>query len=508
MSSSTSSLSVPTSSWRWQPIYSLLSLILLLLCLSTTPTFTFANAIASSATTDHPKPRGAPPPHPKEVPRHPIVPLSSLPTGNLPLCRVHEDSRGDWYNMTDLHALPIEKFQSILSSRFVLPGGNTDGSHGVPGGLASNWSQIFLTRDCAVHRFTNHSIHHIVKHILDKKAGTIGNKDAATGEGGVPVPVPTAAPVVKSSTATYPNEIHIYIMGDSGTRAVFCGLTRIISGSELYGPCSNTVCGTPATLPISYKQTNQYYDVSFGPSLRFTYVYIKSLLHAKTHTDWILEGAIKSKPYAIIMNTGAWDYDHIARSHMGQSITTEYCDTEETDNVSKERASDRLKNILLELGVYAKQLGVRAIYRNNHHNSRFGTNCADDRLEAILRNKAGNSGTNDNNLLNEKDVSQFVTSIASSTGWEVWDNRHISLDVWKEQNYDGFHFDRHRVHSHPHHVGHMKYFKDRNWILPGQLEIQLAQSLLYTLFQENVEEFLKMKKEITPIWADWPLGPE
>ena len=37
--------------------------------------------------------------------------------------------------------------------------------------------------------------------------------------------------------------IQIVFMGDSALRGIFCGITRLLSGSEIYGPCINTVCG-------------------------------------------------------------------------------------------------------------------------------------------------------------------------------------------------------------------------------------------------------------------------
>ena len=37
-----------------------------------------------------------------------------------------------------------------------------------------------------------------------------------------------------------------------------------------------------------------------------------------------------------------------------------------------------------ELGELARQHAVRLIYRNNHHNYRFGAHCADDRIEKLL----------------------------------------------------------------------------------------------------------------------------
>jgi hypothetical protein len=61
----------------------------------------------------------------------------------------------------------------------------------------------------------------------------------------------------------------------------------------------------------------------------------------------------------------------------------------------------------------ATGLNVRAIYRSSHYNTRFGLNCADDRVQVML----------------------------NSTEWEWWDNRRLSADVWRTQNWNSVHFE-------------------------------------------------------------------
>lgn len=46
----------------------------------------------------------------------------------------------------------------------------------------------------------------------------------------------------------------------------------------------------------------------------------------------------------------------------------------------------------------------------------------------------------------------------------------------------------HRVSSYVHHQSHMGYFKSKGWDLPGQLEIQLAQSLLNGIFYDYLAD--------------------
>jgi hypothetical protein len=108
-----------------------------------------------------------------------------------------------------------------------------------------------------------------------------------------------------------------------------------------------------------------------------------------------------------------------------------------------------------EMNKLATEYDVRLIYRNNHHNSRFGVLCADTQFEALL-----------------------VGSI-----YEICDNKRISETVWQQQNYDGFHFDRTHIHTVEHHID-----TNLNTIgnIPGQLEIQLAQSLLNAIFYDTL----------------------
>lgn len=240
---------------------------------------------------------------------------------------------------------------------------------------------------------------------------------------------------------------------------LFCGISRIL---EVYGPCENLVCGTAFRKHVEASSTNKLIPVMFGPHLQIIYAFMASLSYP--HTEWLIEAAIASKPHAVIFNTGAWDFDITARIHRDH-VPAEYCDSPEVEEISKARATPQLKAIFHELGGCAKTNGVRVIYRNSHYNARYGVRCADDRFQDMLVGSA----------------------------WEVWDNRNISKDVWHEQTWDGFHFDRvtlHTVEEHVLHPDHPKYTKGF-----GMMEIQLAQSLLHELFVDAVEHFSKQKHQ-------------
>lgn len=103
----------------------------------------------------------------------------------------------------------------------------------------------------------------------------------------------------------------------------------------------------------------------------------------------------------------------------------------------------------------AREFDVRLIYRTNHYNTRFGVLCADKQFETLL----------------------------TGSIYEIWDNKRISRNIWKTQTYDGFHFDRTYIHSIEQHIEKLSY-----WVgdFPGQLEIQLAQSLLNSIFYDVI----------------------
>jgi hypothetical protein len=338
-------------------------------------------------------------------------------------------------------------------------------------GEAVNFTQIWLPYNCSDHRFTNHTLQNCAKVVQQHHNKHHPHHRVDTGR------------------------LDIVFIGDSATRSIFCGLTRILSGSELYGPCSNKVCGKEGAAPISYRETFLRFEEDFPPNLRFYFMYFRSLTN--TGADTHLYNSIRQlKPYAIIFNTGAWDFDEISRHRPKDVRKTEYCNGTEEETVSLSRVSLTAQAIFSNMSILAKEYHTRLIYRTNHYNNRYGVHCADDRVIQML---------------------QHLPTQNLGAVWEIWDNRNLSYEVWQEQNYDGFHFDRNRVNSYEHHIGHVQFFKKKNWILPGKnnnnnfnllfyiiisyyynyvigiLEVSLAQSLLHWLFHSCVGKYYKLE---------------
>ena len=292
---------------------------------------------------------------------------------------------------------------------------------------ALEFDMTWLPHNCTYHRFTAQSIHAAVEHMVANKS------------------IP---------------QVKITFMGDSALRGIMCGIGRILMGSELYGPNSNVVCGSPQSRKIvSFPDLHNRYGIQYGPHLMFSFIYIEYLHNEVTGT--VLQKMMNELPYALVLNTGAWDFlaANAEREKNGVN-STDLCDTPEDVTTSEHRASEPVQRILATAGSLAKSNHVRAIYRTNHHNSRFGTKCADEKLLPIL----------------------------NGTGWEVWDNTRISEDVWRTQNTDGFHFDRTNAHSVADNQAAMAGAKANNKQSPGMLEIQLAHSLLFFLFRDAINE--------------------
>lgn len=79
-----------------------------------------------------------------------------------------------------------------------------------------------------------------------------------------------------------------------------------------------------------------------------------------------------------------------------------------------------------------------------------------------------------------------VEKMLVKSGWDVWDNRNISKDVWRNQTYDGFHFDRTDLHTVADHVQGRKESR-----AAGMMEMTLTQSLLHQLFGDTVRQFVQ-----------------
>ena len=68
--------------------------------------------------------------------------------------------------------------------------------------------------------------------------------------------------------------------------------------------------------PVGFKKMGLTFTAEFfGGKLQLKFIYAKSFFYDYFRIGWVLIDIIKSRPYAIMFNTGIWDYDNIARAH-------------------------------------------------------------------------------------------------------------------------------------------------------------------------------------------------
>lgn len=341
----------------------------------------------------------------------------SYAKNTLDLCRANEDTYGTWNLTSSVDLREAGKYFA-------------NGVHG----HASQFDKMWFPSNCSYLRFTNSSLQAVASHIIAK--GKSNSKDG---------------------------KLHLLFMGDSGLRGALCGIGRILSGNEILGPNINDICGTDALHKPRARAPNEVnllYSAEFG-KIVITFMYIMRI--EVQYTGWMLEMNVHKQPYALILNTGAWSFNDVARVRSAQyTNSTENCDSPDDLRIQNERNSPSSRAVYAECGELGFNLNVKMVYRTSHYNSRFGFNCADAPLLPFLETKK----------------------------WAIWDNSRISKDVWKTQNHDGFHYDRIFVHNVSEHKEHMKKARELQIESPGMLEMQLAHSLLHFLFRDTVQEFI------------------
>ena len=346
-----------------------------------------------------------------------ILDIFKIAANRKPHCRIYGDTRGKWLVTKDI--LNSSSLLEEVKSSFV---DNDPGE-------ALLFDRVWIPDNCSYLRFSNDTIYKAVEYTR-----------------------------LKHNLST----VNIVFMGDSSSRGILSGITRILSGSELYGPCDNRLCGG-----INFKTPNVdtmhgYYE-EFYQNLLLSFIYVKSFL--SNHLDWDLEFAItQKKPLILVLNTGCWDFDILSRAAAFHEFSP-ICEGWDTafyyqHEIEKKRNQHWIFETMNWLGNVSATNGNRVIYRNNHYNRRFGALCADKIFEENIHNK--------------------------TTAWEILDSRNISFDVWRSQCIDGFHFDRTHVHSRESHEALVNDYKNKSKELPGMMEIQFGQSFLNAAFYDYV----------------------
>lgn len=339
-------------------------------------------------------------------------------------CKRYGDTHGSWYalgkaNENETKIVHHKHLKAHFHNRFI--------------GTAENFTNIWLPRGCSYHRFSSEEIYKCVN-ITSETKNAVGN--------------------------TSVKYLEIVFLGDSALRGILCGISRIVAGNEITGPNMNAICGDLEHngRPVSTESAGNLISVDYQ-NLRITFGYIKNFHDKYFQSSWYQ--TLSRKPYAVVINSGAWDFDKLSRAHVHVGAPLDprpdYCQSNESLAISSLRSNSDMNKTISEMSEDSKELNFRLIYRNNHHNSRFGCYCADEKFEALL------NGTN----------------------WEVWDNTRMSNESWFEQTWDGFHFDRTYIHSVADHINNRHFSESKGWEYTGQLETQFAHSILNALFHDS-----------------------
>ena len=393
----------------------------------------------------------------------------------LPECynRGTNDQNGQWITFP-LEMKPPVKGQFLREILYGYDQNRTMGS-------LVQYYRVWFPLSCRLHRFNQQSLVH---YATEKAAAT--NKPLT----------------------------NIAFFGDSVLRGVYCGLLRINSAEsdgELFGPNEDVICGGlkrasgkkagQRMVAISLQEEGTTFQgTSIDGLLNTSFTYIKELNNFRSHIDknttapgtfnsieaWLAKTSVKvnridgkslgdhiirppTQIDFLVVSSGAWSFftptlqfdRHGALSRFPYAKSVETCYNDMFETYSKKRTDPEALKVLQAISDLANEYGVRIIYKNNHYNCRFGALCADEVLELKLRE-------------------------VKDSRWEVWNTRPMSVQHWRDQTWDGLHFDRQPVHTLPEHY-RAWFSSERGFKVHGnsiafnnmaELEMQLTNTLL------------------------------
>jgi hypothetical protein len=345
----------------------------------------------------------------------------------------------------------------------------------------SQYKRLWVPAACRYHRFTQSSLRHYLTLRQIQSQGW---------------------QVVSAHDAHAPSKpLNIAFFGDSVLRGVYCGLNRVVSGDEIFGPNIDPICGGyiapgtkgPRNTPLTFGLEGETVlgGASFPNLLRTSFTYVRFLHNHRNEIDlsknitqrgtldsirlWVDESARDplTQIDAIVIGSGAWTFYSVNLRHKDLSDwpyahmnSTGACYNFDYEQAARSRVNADAIAFLHDLSDLCKKNKIRLIYKNSHWNCRYGVHCADKEFEKNLR---------------------FEGSI-----WELWDTRSMSQQHWRDQTWDGYHFDRQSVHSLKDH--YRSWFEEgfkfqramKRFPHQGELEMQLVNSLLNRLVMADV----------------------
>lgn len=353
----------------------------------------------------------------------------------LRLCEPTELAIGEWVDIQDVRN-GGQKEISFLEHFFGI-----DGQAASPG-QALDFSQVWVPKECAYHRFTNETLLHVINQVLSNEEWRSKQKRK--------------------------DQVIFAFVGDSLIRGLICSVARVIAGNETHGPLENPICGG-ATSSFMQSTNIGVYPQFYDGKLALHFNFQKSLIHRKfDKADWVMEFELTEfRPYALVWGSGAWDFEnlHEKYNHLkAQDNHSEYCVSQGSKEIAEQRASPFVNETMRFLGHLAEESSTKAVYKNMHVNLRYGARCSDDSVLEMLADPPG-------------------------SGWELFDSFNISITSFKNQLLDGFHIDRRFSATVEQHEQERQKWLHKNGQYPGQLEMQMAHNFLHQMFWEYIKPF-------------------
>jgi hypothetical protein len=352
----------------------------------------------------------------------------------------------------------------------------------------SQYKRLWVPAGCRYHRFTQASLQYYLT-LRQLRSSRQSRSQSQERQ------------VANRHDAHAPSKsLNIAFFGDSVLRGVYCGINRIVSGDEIFGPNIDPICGgymAPGTksrnTPLTFASEGETVlgGASFPNLLRTSFTYVRFLHNHRNEIDhiknitqrgtwdtlrmWVDESTrdALTRIDAIVIGSGAWSFYGVnlrqrdlcdwPYTHMN---STGACPDLDFEQSALSRVNSDAVAFIRDVSDLCKKNKIRLIYKNSHWNCRYGVYCADKEFEKKL---------------------QFDGSV-----WELWNTRSMSEQHWRDQTWDGYHFDRQSVHSLKDH--YRSWFEEgfkfqhsmKRFPHQGELEMQLVNSLLNRLVLADI----------------------
>ena len=200
----------------------------------------------------------------------------------LPWCSPKQSGSGRWVNSS----LFLEAAQNLSDfQRYYV---------GLSYKNALAFSQVWIpSSECSIHRFTKATIRRAIHSQLSLFK-------------------PKQAPIRQNPHVEAIRSVTWMFAGDSALRGIFCGIVHVLEGSEVHGPCINTVCGglkdSSGSISgvVSTHVMNQVFEMNyFDRRLILKFVYVKTF-HVNPMVRFLLHNEVRllRKGDVLIQNSG------------------------------------------------------------------------------------------------------------------------------------------------------------------------------------------------------------